>query len=95
MGSWWRRLFGAGAAMSSTGSGASGFGSGFFESMGENRLGMCRGPTVGQHLFQSQVVRVQAEEKVANVDPRLDAMTLGAREDRLQHGGAWARGFTA
>ena len=31
---------------------------------------MRRGPTVGQHLFQTQVVGMQAEKKVADVAPR-------------------------
>ena len=81
--------------MSPTGPGAGGFGSGFFEPMGENRLGMPRGPAVGQHFFQSRGVRIQAEQEVADVDPGLDAMTLGAREDRVQHGGSRTRGFAA
>ena len=40
----------AGAAMGTAGHGASGFGSGFVEPMGENGLGMRRGPAVEQHL---------------------------------------------
>ena len=50
-----------GAAMGSAGTGADGSGSGFFQAMDEDRLGMCRGPAVGQHFFQTRVVRVQAE----------------------------------
>jgi hypothetical protein len=72
-------LFLAGTPMGPTGAGAGGFGSGLFESMGENRLGMCRGPAVGQHLLQTQVIRMQAEQKVADVDPGLDPMTLDRR----------------
>ena len=59
------RLFGEGSTVGSTVgptlTGAGGFGSGFFEPMSENRLGMCRGPAVGQHFFQTRVIRIQAE----------------------------------
>ncbi len=96
---WWgdgrERLFGAGSTMGPTLTGAGGFGSRFFEPMSKNRLGMCCGPAVGQHLLQTQVIRIEAEQKVADVDPRLDAMTLGARKDCVQHGCSWARGFIA
>ena len=71
-----------GAAMSPAGSGASGFGSGFVEPMGEDGLGMRRGPAVGQHLIQPRIVRMQAEEKVAYIAPRLDPMTLRTGQDR-------------
>ncbi len=47
-----------GTAMSAAGSGASGFGSGLVEAVGENGLGMRRGPPVRQHLFQSGIVRM-------------------------------------
>jgi hypothetical protein len=50
--------------------------------MGEDGLGVCRGPAVGQHLIQSRIVRMQAEEKVAYVTPGLDPMTLRAGQDR-------------
>ena len=68
--------------MSPTCSGASRLGSGLVEPMGEDGLGVCRGPAVGQHLVQSRIVRMQAEEKVAYVTPGLDPMTLGAGQDR-------------
>jgi len=70
--------------MSPAGPGAGGFGSGFFEPMRENRLGMRRRPAIGQHLFQAQVVRVQAEQEVADVDPGLDPMTLVRPEVTLK-----------
>ena len=73
---------GAGAAMSTAGSGTSGPGSGFVEPMGEDGLGMCRSPAVRQHLIQARIVRMQAEEKVAYVTPGLDPMTLGTGQDR-------------
>jgi hypothetical protein len=56
---------------------------------------MRRGPAVRQHLFQTRVICIQAEQQVPDVGPRLDAMTLGARQDRVQHGGPGARGFMA
>ena len=63
--------------------------------MTENRLGMVRGPAIRQHLLQTQVLGIEAEKQVADVGPRFDAMSLGAGEDRIQHGGSWARRFTA
>ena len=71
-----------GTTMGTTDSGASGFGSGLVEPMGENSFGMRRRPTVGQHLVQPGIVRVQAEEKFAYVAPRLDPMTLRTGQDR-------------
>ena len=81
--------------MSPACSGASGFGSGFVEPMGKDGLGMRRGPAVGQHLFQTRVVRMQAEEKFAYIAPRLDPMTLRTGEDRTQHGRPRTRCFAA
>ena len=75
-------FLGVGTAMSPTGLGTSGFGSGLVEPMGEDGLGMRRSPAVGQHLIQSRIVRMQAEEKVAYIAPGLDPMTLGAGQDR-------------
>jgi len=71
-----------GAAMSPTCSGASRLGSGLVESMGEDRLGMSRGPAVGQHLIQPRIVCMQAEEKVTDIAPWLEPMTLRAGQDR-------------
>ena len=68
--------------MGAAGSGTSGFGSGFIEPMGEDGLGMRRGPAVGQHLVQPRIVRVQSKEKFAYVAPRLNAMTLRTGQDR-------------
>ena len=81
--------------MGTTSTGAGGSGSGFVEPMGEDCLGMRRGPAVRQHLFQTRIVRMQAEQEIADVDPGLDTMTLGARQDRVQHGGSRPRGFAA
>ena len=71
--------------MGSTPLGAGRFGSGFFESMREDRLGMRCGPAVGQHLLQTQVVGMQAEKKVTDVAPRFDPMTLRTGENCAQH----------
>lgn len=58
MAPWWgagrERLFGAGSTMDPRLTGVGGFGSGFFEPMGEDRLGMRCGPAVGQYLPQTQ-----------------------------------------
>ena len=63
--------------------------------MRENRLGMRSGPAVGEHFFQTFFLRMEAEKKVADVGPRFNAVTLGASQDRVQHGGSWAGSFTA
>ena len=70
-----------GTAMSAAGSGASGFGSGLVEAVGENGLGMRRRPAVRQHLFQLWIVRMQAKEKFAYVGPGFDAMAFCACQD--------------
>ncbi len=54
---------------------------------------MCRGPAVRQHLLQTHVICMEAEQKIADVSPRLDTMTLGPHQDRVQHGGSWPRRF--
>lgn len=73
---------GVGAAMSPTGSGASGPGSGFIKAVIENGRGMRCRPAVGQHFLQARIIGVQAEKKFAYVGPGLDAMTLGTGQDR-------------
>ena len=75
-------LLWTGAAIGPAGSGTSGFGSGFIQPVGEDGFGMCCGPAVGQHLLQPLVICMEAEQEVADVDPGLDAMTLGTGEDR-------------
>jgi hypothetical protein len=63
-----------GAAISTAGSGTSSLGSGFVQPMVEDGLGMCRSPAVGQQLFQSRIVRMQAEKKLTYIRPRFEAM---------------------
>jgi hypothetical protein len=63
--------------------------------MAENRFGMGGSPAVWQHFFQARILGMEAEKQVADVRPRLNAMTLGARQDRIQHGGSWAGCFIA
>ena len=75
----------AGAAMGPTRSCPSGFDAGFVQPMVEDGLGMCRSPAVGQQLVQPRVIRMQAQQKIAYVAPRLDPMTLRTGEDRTQH----------
>lgn len=69
--------------MGSMAAGAGRFISGFFGPMGENRLGVGRGPAVGQHLLQTRVVGIEAEQKLADVTPRLDPMTLDFHQHHL------------
>ena len=45
-------------------------------------------PAIGQHLIETRIVVVQAQEEFTQVGPRLDPMTLGAGEDREQDGRA-------
>ena len=61
----------------------------------ENRFGMGSGPAIWQQLFQMLIIGMEVEKEVADVDPRFDAMALGARQDRIQHGRSWPRCFTA
>ena len=39
-------------------------------------------PSIGQHLIETRIVGMQAEQQFAQVGPRFDAVTLGAGEDR-------------
>ena len=66
----------AGTAMGSAGTGTDCSGSRFFQAVSENCVRMCRGPAIGQHLFQVRIVCVQAEEKVADVGPGFDPMAF-------------------
>ena len=43
---------------------------------------MRRSPSVGQHLIEPWIIRMQAEEKVADIAPWLEPMTLRAGQDR-------------
>ena len=84
-----------GAAMGPARSCPSGFDAGFVQPMVEDGLGMCRSPAVRQQLVQPLVIRMQAQQKIAYVAPRLDPMALRTGEDRTQHRRAWPRGLTA
>ena len=81
--------------MSPAGAGADGFGSGFFQPVVEDGLGMRRGPAIGQHLFETHVIRMQTQEEFTNITPRLDPMTLRTREDCVQHSRSWTRCFAS
>ena len=63
--------------------------------MAENRFGMGGSPAVRQHFFQARIICMEAEKQVADIDPWLNVMTLGAGQDRRQHGGSWAGCFVA
>ena len=67
----------------------------FFEAMIENRFGMRCRPAVGQHFFQTLGVAMKTDQKIANVGPRFQMMTLGPGQDRGQHGGSWPRSCAA
>ena len=45
-------------------------------------------PLVGQHLIETRIVVVQAQQQFTQVGPRFDPVTLGAGEDREQDGRA-------
>ena len=51
----------AGTAMGSTATGAGSFGSGFFEPVSENRLGMRRRPAIGQQIHQIRRTKSQVD----------------------------------
>ena len=63
--------------------------------MAENGLGMGGSPAVWEHFFQARIICMEAEKQVTHVRPRLNAMTLSARQDRVEHGGSWASCFIA
>ena len=60
----------------------------FFQAIRKHRLGMIGSPSIGQHLIETRIVVVQAQQQFTQVGPRLDPMTLGAGEDREQDGRA-------
>ena len=64
------------------------FATGFFEPVVEHGLGMLDCPLVGEHLIETWIVVVQAEQQFTQIGPRFDAVTLGAGEDREQDGRA-------
>ena len=57
---------------------------GFFQPISEHGFGVIDGSLVGQHLVETQIVVVQAEQQLTQISPRLDSMPLGAGEDREQ-----------
>jgi hypothetical protein len=58
------------------------FAAGFLEPVGEHGLGVLHCPLIGEHFVETGIVIVQAEQQFTQVGPRLDAVTLGAGEDR-------------
>ena len=81
--------------MCAASAGADGFGSRFVQPVAENGLRMGGSPAVWQHFVQARIICMEAEKQVADIAPRLNTMTLGARQDRVQHGGSWAGCFIA
>ena len=49
---------------------------------------MIGGPAIGQHLIETRIVSVQAQQNFAQVGPGLDPMTLCSGEDGEQNGGS-------
>jgi hypothetical protein len=70
-------------------------GSRFFQPVIENRFGMGSGPAVWQQLFQMLIIGMEADKKIADVGPRLNTMTLGAGQDRIQDGRPGTCRFTS
>ena len=62
---------------------------GLFKTMVQHRLGMHGRPLVRQHFIESRIVGVQAQQQFAQIGPRFNPMTLGAREDREQDSRSW------
>src|SRR5258707_2172840 len=60
----------------------------FFEPISEHGIGVLDCPLVGEHLIETWIVVVQAQQQLTQVGPRFDTMTLGAGEDREQDGRA-------
>ncbi|HEY4311545.1 MAG TPA: hypothetical protein VGN12_19015 [Pirellulales bacterium] len=54
---------------------------GFFEPIGEHGFGVIGGPLVGQHLVETRIVVVQAEQQLTQIGPGLDPMSLGTGEN--------------
>ena len=60
----------------------------FLEPVGEHGLGVMHCPSVREHLIETWIVIVQAEQQFTQVGPRFDAVTPGAGEDCEQDGRA-------
>ena len=69
-------LYSAGTCAAIRPASAGAVGSRFVQPMAENRLGMGGSPAVWQHFFQARIICMEAEKQVADIDPRLNAMTL-------------------
>jgi len=48
-------------------------------------------PAIGQHLIETRIVGMQAQEEFTQVGPGLDPVTLRPGENREQDGRAWSR----
>ena len=47
---------------------------------------MLSGPAVRQHLFEPIVLGLHAEEELADISPRLQSVSFGSSQDRIQYG---------
>jgi hypothetical protein len=64
------------------------FATGFFEPVVEHGFGVLDCPLVREHLIESWIIIVEAEQQFTQVGPRFNPVTLGASEDRKQDGRA-------
>jgi hypothetical protein len=62
--------------MGSPAAGAGGSGSGFFEPVAGELVGMGSRPAAGQHGFQARGPRTEPEQKIADLRPGLNSMPL-------------------
>src|SRR5882757_4043872 len=60
----------------------------FFEPVVEHGLGVMHCPLVGEHLIETWIFVVQAQQQLTQVGPRFNTMALGTGEDREQDGRA-------
>src|SRR4051812_16863687 len=67
----------------------------FFESVVEHGFGVLGCPLVGEHLIETWIVVVQAQQQLTQVGPRFNTMALGTGEDREQDGRAGPGVLTA
>ena len=71
-----------GACITAVGAPSGRFATGFSKPVGERGFGGIGGPLVAQHLVETRIVVVQAEQQLAQLVPGLDTVTLGPGKDR-------------
>ena len=58
------------------------FAAGLFKAIVQHCLGVLGRPVVRQHLIESRIVSVQAQEQFAQVGPRFNPVPFGAGQNR-------------